>query len=420
MNGNSSAAPLAATTFSPGEIAVALPHLDIVLAALAGRGREEARDQRLGLARVVISDLPETAADFASRQGARRPGLSTDSDLDIVLTGLRRTFAGSWGGWTPTMGKNRDVLGGEGTPYIKIMTEDGAGAAPRPIPAVGNPYTDDRSSDAGTGGLGVRIGLLDTRVAPGLDLDDTLVLSEGDVLVAPGGPWPYRSGHATFLAGLIHQYAPKASIVVRPVLHGPDAKTTSWNAAVGLLDLVHPTDGSEPVDIVVMALGCFTADAEAPLVLQTAVSMVRDDAVLLAAGGNYADMTMDEIRATALSRRSPMWPAALDGVTAVGSHDRHGKRSRFSPAVPWVDLSAPGEQLRSTYFNGQVAMPDVSGRPVPATTFTGSAEWTGSSLSTAVAAGRLAVRREGDEPLTSTLQRVLADGDAPYLLKSSV
>jgi membrane-anchored mycosin MYCP len=165
--------------------------------------------------------------------------------------------------------------------------------------------------------------------------------------------------------------------------------------------------------VVVMSLGCFTRDGLPPLVLKTAVDMVRDDVVLLAAGGNYADMRMREIRTTGITRRTPMWPAALDGVTAVGSHDAAGRRSAFSPCVPWIDLTAPGERLSSTYLDGLVDVP--AGQGSSAVEFKGYATWSGSSMSTAVAAGRLAVLRDGDEPLRRTLARLVASGDAPYV-----
>lgn len=401
---------------APDEIAVAIPHVDLVLDALDEHGREEQRDDRLGLVRVRIDGVDEAAARFASRVtkaggGPLTPGDLTDaSDLDVLLAGVRLHFADRWGGWTPTMGKNRELVGGEGTPAVKWLGDDDP---PEPAPGLGEPYAAS-PRDVGHGGEGTRIGILDTKLAPDVTLDGTLLVRAGDVLEVPDGPWSFRLGHGTFLAGLVHQFAPAAVIDPEPVLTGHDATTTSWDLAVALLDLVKPgADGRSPVDVVVMSLGCFTRDGLPPLVLKTAVDMVRDDVVLLAAGGNYADMSMREIRTTGITRRTPMWPAALDGVTAVGSHGADGARSAFSPCVPWIDLTAPGERLSSTYLSGPVAVP--VGQGTGTIDFKGFATWSGSSMSAAVAAGRLAVLRDGDEPLRRTLGRLVAAGDAPYV-----
>lgn len=70
--------------------------------------------------------------------------------------------------------------------------------------------------------------------------------------------------------------------------------------------------------------------------------------VLVASAGNrgaYADA--DE----------PRYPAAYDNVLAVGAHDQTGSRSSFSSRGDWVDLYAPGRDIRSTRrgWNGSQA-----------------------------------------------------------------
>lgn len=404
---------LRATRPVPSEIAVAIPHLRLVLDVLgrhAVEPRRKDRHERLGLARVRIRDTSEAAALFAAQYAASdRSPWSADvqsepTDLDIVVAGLRQHFTDRWAGWTPTFGKNRSLVGGEGTPAVKHTSDD---SAPVPVDSAPSPYRGRKADDLGHGGKGVAVGLLDTPLAPGLDLDGALVLSSDDVLATDENARAFRTGHGTFLAGLVHRYAPDARILPHPVLLDDDATTTAWDLAVALLALATAPagDARQPtVDVVVMSLGCFTRDSRPPLVLKTAVDMVRDDVLLLAAGGNYADMTIDDTRVTGVTRQTPMWPAALDGVTAVGSHGR-ASTSRFSPSVPWIDLTAPGEQVPSTYFDGPVLLPGDQPGTTRTEKFHGFATWSGSSMSTAIAAGRLAVRRAGDEPLRATLQR---------------
>lgn len=392
-------------SFVPDDLVVATAHLELVLEVLDGRATERARDPRLGLALLRVDDVDEVAARYASASpGAQQ--LPSDDPLDIVLRGVRSAFADRWDGWVPTLGKNRDVLGGE-TPYMKTLA---APTAPVPVDAPDAPYTGAAARSKGDGGAGVRVGLLDTPVAA--DAVGGWLVAEGpDTLVPDGAATPYRLGHATFLSGLVHQYAPEATVSVRAVLGGADATGTAWDVAVGLLDL------APSVDVVVMALGCFTVDRKPPLVLQTAMNIVRDDVVLLAAAGNYADMSLAEMRRTSLTRHSPMWPAAFDGVTAVGSVDADGHESSFSPGTPWVDLLAAGEGLASTYLRDKVLLTDdgSSGRQE---SFDGFARWSGTSLSVAVAAGRLAALRRGTESLHDTLARVAAAGDAPFVVRA--
>ena len=393
-----------AHSFVPDDLVVATPHLDLVAEHLHGRVSERARDARLGLTLLRLDDVEEVAARYASGSPGG-PQLSDRDPLDIVLSGIRRSFADRWDGWTPTLGKNRDVLGGE-TPYLKSLSTP---TPPVPVDAEDDPYSGAGARARGHGGDGVRLGLLDTAVLPGAG-SGWLTAAEPDRLVSDGGPTPYRLGHATFLSGLLHQYAPRAEVVVRSVLAGPDATGTAWDVAVGLLDL------APAVDVVVMALGCFTVDRRPPLVLQTAMNMVRDDVVLMAAAGNYADMSLAEMRSTSLTRHTPMWPAAFDGVVAVGSMDAQGHASAFSPGTPWVDLLAPGEGLASTYLHDKVSMSD-DGSTGTSTSFDGFARWSGTSLSVAVAAGRLAACRREAESLHDTAGRLVAEGDAPFVVR---
>lgn len=401
-------------SFRPDELVVATPHLDIVLDRLGPGARIRDANPVLGLTLVALDDVADTAARVVRTQPKRRSGRT--EDLDLVLETLRARFATDWDGWAPTLGKNRDVLGGE-TPYLKPLTDP---EAPGVVEAEDAPYTGIHAADRLDGGAGVRIGIIDTPVTAATAAQPWVTASPADIL-AVDEPVPYRLGHGTFLTGLVHQYAPEAEITVRAVLRDPDATGSVWDVATGLVDLVRPdpASGRAPVDVVVMALGCFTADRRPPLVLQTAVSLLGDDAVLLAAAGNHADLSLDEMHETGITRTTPSWPAALDGVTAIGSTGPGGTVSAFSPTTPWVDLAARGEGLCSTYLSGKVrfGVPGLDGGEVDS--YHGYARWSGTSLAVAVAAGRLATARSAGEDVRSTLARLRGSGDAPYVVRTA-
>jgi hypothetical protein len=370
-------------TLKKDEIVVASAHSDAVLRALAGHGAVTAVDRRLGLSRVLIDNGPEAAGIFADELARTvvllgdvsvQPSTSSDH-VGQILTGLRARFAREHSGWYPVMGRNRVLVSPE-TGYMVIRTRENVD----PTPAARPPF------DRRDGGRGLTIGVLDTPVVEQDDFSWQLKPSSTRVSALP--PWPAPLGHSTFLAGLLAQYAPESSIKVRGVLTGEDGSADAWDVAVGLLDLVE-----SGADIVTLALGCLTTDNRPPLVLQTAVSMVRDRALLVAASGNYGPT--DAVTSTngkqeasitgAAAATPPTWPAALDGVVAVGARNPQGEQADFTPDAPWVRLLAPGVDVDSTYLCGDVLV--NSGKKK--ITFDGYARWTGSSLSAAVAAGRL-------------------------------
>lgn len=388
--------PPAHTEFCPDEIVVATTHADRVVKVLGeGEAQQIETHDGLGLTRVVLRDVDALAARFLPVVGDKptMPGSATPlrvtNPLEVVLAGLRLTFARAWDGWTPRMGKNRVMVGGEGYP-ITIIRGDGPPAGDVPASDLPRPKS---------GGDGVTVGLLDTPVRPDLTLDGRL-LQQSSRLDATQTASVVQ-GHGTFTSGLVHQQAGDADVLVRGVLGGRDANATAWEVALALFDLVQ-TDLS--VSIVNMSLGCFTEDNRPPLVLDAAVQMVRDDVVLIAAAGNHGRNAPDGEP----TNIAPLWPAALDGVVAVGGRIPHGggfEPAPFTPRTPWVNLLTDGTDVVSTFLDGKVSVGgDIQ-------QFDGVARWSGSSMASAVAAGRLAALADGEGGARGALNRIL--GGAP-------
>ena len=115
------------------QLVVALPDLAVVRGALRQRAvgvADEQRDERLGLALLTLSGVAAGAAKLREDDSglvgrvteAKRPGPQPDkagpSDLDLIIFWLRECFQSAYGGWVPTIGKNRVIEPVRGLPYI--------------------------------------------------------------------------------------------------------------------------------------------------------------------------------------------------------------------------------------------------------------------------------------------------------------
>ena len=84
----------------------------------------------------------------------------------------------------------------------------------------------------------------------------------------------------------------------------------------------------------------------------------------------------------------PTFPAALDGVIAVGAANGLGEPARFTPLNKyWIDLLAPGVDVPGTYLAGKVRVDDPDN---PTEDFDGLACWSGSSFAAALISGAVA------------------------------
>ncbi|MEU4803915.1 S8 family serine peptidase [Actinosynnema sp. NPDC023587] len=74
-------------------------------------------------------------------------------------------------------------------------------------------------------------------------------------------------------------------------------------------------------------------------------------------------------------------------MVAVGGHPAEGELAAYSPRLPWVTCTAPGDVV-STFLDGRVR------RRQDVVEFGGFARWKGTSIATAVVSGMVAARTE--------------------------
>jgi subtilisin family serine protease len=374
------------------EIAVATSHVGMVRHALDVRGvhsgvRDESRD--LGLTLLTLPDGEIAHAVQGDQEGPNKP-------LSRLMRLLYHDFRDAYGGWVPTMGKNRRVL-----PVTGAHTIEGGGAG---TPSAAQPNLAPR---AGEPGRGVRVGIADTALYANPWLAGSYQAAPASMWEDQGSAPEYAVGHATFVAGLVLQRAPGATLEALRVL-GANAEADSWDVAKDLVLFAR-----SGLDVLNLSFGCFTEDNRPPLVLSAALERIGSRVVVVAAAGNHGATTY---------ARHPMWPAALEQVVAVGATDGAGGRPAWSPdpELPWIDVVAPGEAVTSTYLLGKVDLRSDGGAPDEP--FDGFARWSGTSFSAAQVSGAVAAGViPGETGASTALAQVLAsaaktpDSSVPWI-----
>ncbi|MDG4785295.1 S8/S53 family peptidase [Micromonospora sp. WMMD1102] len=201
-----------------------------------------------------------------------------------------------------------------------------------------------------------------------------------------------QAGHGYFICGLVGRVAPAAGVSVSTVLHA-SGEGDEARIALALLE-----EASAP--IVNLSLGGYTEGDIPPTSLIAAVRRIlAADRVVVAAAGN------DGERAERAER--PFWPAAIDGVVAVGAFqtlDGGPAPAPFTNRGPGVDVYAPGVRLRSVYVDEYENETGAA--------FAGWASWSGTSFAAPLFAAELARRLIAD-PAGGTaaahLDRLLAE-----------
>lgn len=295
-------------------------------------------------------------------------------DLDAVLADLRYGFAAENDGWVPEMGKNRlsDVVFPSPNPDIHLDTLPVSESRPGWADLLDGPAADRRLEVRRK--EPVRVGVVDTTLVP----HETMIgVEEKGVKWHEKHPVPMRAGHARFVAGLIRKQAPAATIILRPAM-GSTGTGTLWTAAQQISAFA-----SDKVDVLNLSMGCRTADGQPPLAISRAIAQIGPDTVVVASAGNHGDVVG---MVDGVTRKSPVWPAALPGVVAVGAIDENEKLASFSPDLPWIDHLECGVDVISSYISApEVDLGDGTLRP-----FKGWARWSGTSFAAANLTGRIA------------------------------
>lgn len=182
------------------------------------------------------------------------------------------------------------------------------------------------------------------------------------------------AGHSTFIRTIIERGAAPGAFWMRGVIAN-DGDGAESDIAVALEDLHDDIDrsgtGFDRLIVNLSFSGYYLGDREPPRVAAAIRALTDRGAVVVAAAGNDGECRKK-------------YPAAMPEVISVGSVGPCGP-SYFSNHGPWVDVSAPGEDLVSRFFDRF----DGAYEPEPGSTepdideFSGWAMWSGTSFSTA-------------------------------------
>jgi len=183
------------------------------------------------------------------------------------------------------------------------------------------------------------------------------------------------SGHGTFIAGILEQFAPEQDVRVARVLStfgDGDVATIA-----GRLDELRTSNLINDQTVINLSFGGYTDD-DMPT-LEVAIKLVQAaGAVVVASAGNDGVCR-------------PTYPACLPGVISVGSIEPNG-RAYYSNHGDWVRACAPGTDLTSAFFKkyngGMPGVPDTE-PPIDADLYQEWATWTGTSFAAPVVTAAL-------------------------------
>ncbi len=338
------------------QVLVVEKELIVTARTWADRGARAYLEAR-GLERVPL-DAPE----LRDRIVLLRADACAD-DLDDTVAELRlRGFAAS----------QNQVL-----PCDPVMKNLGGPALAEPLPAPGRAPRRD----------GPHVAVVDTGIAEDERPDGWLAgvarhTAGPDRNIDPldiepdDGYLDLCAGHGTFVAGVVAQVAPRARVTVHRALLGGGVGSEVDVAAA----IIRAVDAG--ADVVNLSLGSTTRFDQPSLAVEAALEHVEEvearegrEILVVAAAGNSGDTR-------------PVWPAAFPQVVAVAALTAEHRPAPWSSHGFWVDCSAVGEGVHSTFVPGResyefTADPDR----FPADAF---ARWSGTSFAAPQVAGKVA------------------------------
>ena len=214
----------------------------------------------------------------------------------------------------------------------------------------------DDSHDAGYGGSGADIAILDTGVQ--VDHPDLNVVGGATFGTSCSGcPEPYGDdqGHGTHCAGTAAALDPDIGVASDANIYSAKCLDSSGGGSFGDIADAIVWAADNNMDVISMSLGGGSGTTE----MEDACNYARNQgSFVVAAAGN--DGTCCDCTG---------YPAAYDSVIAVSSTDDNDDLSSFSSTGPAVDIAAPGSDIYSTYLNSgydtlsgtSMACPHVAG-----------------------------------------------------------
>jgi subtilisin family serine protease len=191
----------------------------------------------------------------------------------------------------------------------------------------------------------------------------------------PGSTIRPYGGHGTFVAGVLRSMAPQAHIHVDNIF-GTGGSALESEVAMKLNQAF-----AHGFEIAHITASCHTYKNIPPLALEAWLERLRlyKGAICVAEAGNN-------------HTKRPSWPGAFPDVLSVGALAtdwRH--RADFSNYGGWVDVYAPGENLINAFGSGtyKCQVPPHTGQE---RTFSGLAQWSGTSFSAPIVTGLIAAR----------------------------
>ncbi len=297
-----------------------------------------------------------------------------------------------------------DAALGPGIATLNHLLTVSPGGTPTPCPATepqevyGDPEPFPPKCQ-GTGGARVRIYVADTGVLANTVASCSWlsgVSGQNDPRIEPDGTIMHYGGHGTFVAGVIRCLAPGAEIVVDNVFNIAGSALEAdfvprlhsgfgYGAEIFHLTVASPTRHNLPL----MAFEAWLEDLRQ-----------HKGVICVVAAGNNGD-------------RRPCWPAAFSGVLSVGALGTDWRsRAYFSCFGGWVDVYAPGQNLVNAFATGPYVC-QVAPYAGERRTFSGMAQWSGTSFSTPIVTGLIAARmtrcgESGREAATALLAQARA------------